>query len=91
MGQDVYREDRQKRHKQDYQYGEKKPTSPSGPILNELQGRGPQPQSQPPYHLDTTICTEQSGLSSTAGGGLDYHQKLEGPRFLATTRGSLAS
>lgn len=26
MGQDVYREDRQKRHKQkDYQYGKKKP------------------------------------------------------------------
>lgn len=24
MGQDVYREDRQKRHKQDYQYGGKK-------------------------------------------------------------------
>lgn len=74
MGQDVYREDRQKRHKQkDYQYGGKKPTSPSSPILNELQERGPQPQFQPPYHLDTTTCTEQSGLSSTAGGGLDYH------------------
>lgn len=69
MGQDVYREDRRKRQKQKgYQYGKKKQL-----LLSELQGRGPQSQSQPPYQLATTTSTEQSGLSSTAGGGLDYH------------------
>lgn len=69
MGQDVYREDRRKRHKQKgYQYGKKNQL-----LLSELQGRSHQPQSQPPYHLDTTTSTEPSGLSSTAGGGPDYH------------------